>query len=305
MNKLNILVKRERALGDVLLTIPAIRGLKEKYSGCRITFLTRRNSAEVISGNPLIDEIIFFEENQVDYNNYDLFFDLEYESRPYMHMVDAYCQVADVNPSSKELFIVLDQVEIEFAKNYLADYGYNSEQILIGLHSGGSSWPCKLWGLENFRYVLNFFKEKFGFRIVELGAGDCKPLGLDMNLIGQTSIKQAAAILKHCDLFLGVDSGLLHLAAAVKTPIVAVFGCTDPDKVLPFNGISLGIQSDGDCTGCRHWPPFSRTYAQCTRDRIYCLEEISREEVINGVWEVLLKTGRLANKMKLSFRGEF
>lgn len=296
MAKLNILIKRLGALGDVLLTIPAIRGLKERYPGCQITFLTYKNNGEIIKDHPLIDRIIF-PSQKIDFHRYDLIFNLEYESRPYMHMVDAYCQVAGVQPSSKELSIVLDRPELDFAKNYLGDHQITPNQILIGLHTGGSSWPCKLWGLENFRYVLNFFLENFPFRVVELGAKDCQPLGLDMNLIDQTSIKQTAAILNYCDLFLGIDSGLLHVAAAVKTPIVAVFGCTDPDKVLPFNPLSLGIQSRGICTGCRHWPPFPRTFAKCSKERIFCLEEVSREEVIEGVWTVLMRAGKLVGKL--------
>lgn len=296
MGKFNILVKRLGALGDVILTIPAIRGLKEKYPQCQISFLTFQNNGQIIQGHPLIDKIIC-PGKAIDYSKYDLFFDLEYESRPYMHMIDAYCQGVGVKPSNKELSIVLRQPELDFAKNYLNDHHLQSDQILIGLHSGGSSWPCKLWGLDNFGYVLRFFQENFGFRIIELGAKDCQPLGLDMNLINQTSIKQAAAILKNCDLFLGVDSGLLHVAAAVNTPIVAVFGCTDPDKVLPFETISLGIQSQGKCTGCRHWPPFPRTFTRCSKERIFCLEEISRAEVIEGVWTILMRAGKLENKL--------
>lgn len=299
MNNCNILVKRTMAYGDVLLTIPALRGLKEKNSNCKITFLSQSPYIEVIKGHPLINKIVTDEE-EIAKDKYDLFynFDLSYEKDFTMHIIDAYCQEADVKPSHKGTSIALNREHKDLAQFYLNKHDYISEQILIGLHSGGASWPCKLWGKENFKYVLEFFQEILGVRVIELGGRDCQPIGLDMNLIGKTSIKETAAVLKKCDLLLGIDSLPLHLAGAVDTPVVAVFGCTDPDKILPFNNISWGIQSDGECTGCRHWPPFPRTEARCIKDKIYCLEEINREKVIEGVWDMLLKTGKLKNKFK-------
>jgi ADP-heptose:LPS heptosyltransferase len=296
MGNRSILVRREMARGDVLLTIPALRGLKEKYPNCRITFLSKEPYEETIKGHPLIDKIVT-NEDKADENDYDLFFDfdLAYEKNFKIHIIDAYCQVANVEPSHKRTSIALNQQQRSFSKNYLAKNDFASEKILIGLHSGGVSWPCKLWGKENFKYVLEFFKENLEVRIIELGASDCQAIGLDMNLIGKTTVKETAAILEECDLLLCIDSLPLHLAGAVNTPVVAVFGCTDPDKILPFNDISLGIQSDGECTGCRHWPLFPKTEAKCIKNRIYCLEEVSREEVIEGVWNMLLKTSKLEN----------
>ena len=75
-----------------------------------------------------------------------------------------------------------------------------------------------------------------------------------VNLAGQTTLPQLAALLAGCDLFLGADSGVMHLAAAARAPLVALFGPSNPDAWGPWTPLSraavvrLGLR----CSPCSY-----------------------------------------------------
>ena len=93
-----------------------------------------------------------------------------------------------------------------------------------------ATWPSRRWPLERFQSLVGMLRE-LGFFTVELGKnvnderGDFPSLRLpvDRDLFGNLSVRETAAVLASCDLFVGNDSGLMHLAAAVGTPQVAFF----------------------------------------------------------------------------------
>ena len=95
-----------------------------------------------------------------------------------------------------------------------------------------------------------------------------------------------AACLSRCRLLVGVDSALHHLAAAVGTPAVVVFGCSRPD-VVAVPGMHAVWAEDLECAGCLQSAPPTTCRVHCQRPSIDCLDRITVESVLAKIKEVL------------------
>ena len=95
------------------------------------------------------------------------------------------------------------------------------------------------------------------------------------NLVGQTTLMELACVIRCCDVFVAHDSSALHLAAAVGTPTIALFGPTDPRRHLPplFRGEVL--KKDVFCSPC--YSPWCRTITHS------CMKRLSVEEVLQAI----------------------
>jgi heptosyltransferase-3 len=118
--------------------------------------------------------------------------------------------------------------------------------MLVGLHPGGEGlWGRKQWGPERFAQVATGLHDRLGgaVRIVLMGGKDDAPLAAQIaartrahviNATGQTTLGETAALIKKCRIFLGNDSSPLHIAAATGTPVVGIYGPTDPRSYHPW-----------------------------------------------------------------------
>ena len=96
-----------------------------------------------------------------------------------------------------------------------------------------------------------------------------------VNAIGQTSLLELACLIKRCDVFIAHDSSTLHLAAAVGTPTVALFGPTDPARHLPPRFAGQVIKKDVFCSPC-----YSTTCRTITHA---CMKRITVDDVLTAV----------------------
>jgi heptosyltransferase-2 len=97
-----------------------------------------------------------------------------------------------------------------------------------------------------------------------------------INLCGATTLGEAMALIKRCDYFVTNDSGLMHVAAALGVPLVAVFGSTDHMATGPRSEKARVVRHEIDCSPCLR--------PECSRD-YRCLMDVSAEEV----WETLVQ----------------
>ncbi len=107
-----------------------------------------------------------------------------------------------------------------------------------------------------------------------------------VNLAGKTSLIELAELSKRAYFFVCNDSGPMHLAAAMGTPVFALFGPTDPKKVGPYGSRNTVIRKEVDCTGCRR--------DRCIQEK-KCMNSILVEDVIeeiSGRWGEIEETGR-------------
>ncbi len=159
---------------------------------------------------------------------------------------------------------------------------------LVGLHPGGSGrWRTKRWDLERWAAVCDALTQR-GVQVVVTGGPGEEPLGESLVkltrtkplvVIGKTTLMELACLIKRCDVFLAHDSSSLHVAAAVGTPAVALFGPTDPRRHLPPSFTGQVIKKDVFCSPC---------YAtRCRTVTHACMKRISVEEVLAAVLGLL------------------
>ena len=160
---------------------------------------------------------------------------------------------------------------------------------LIGI-GPGSNWQSKTWPEE--RYALlgeRLIKELNLFPIVLGGAEDAERnerliahWGRGANAAGILSPRQSAAALRECRLYMGNDTGTMHLAAAVGTPCVVAFSAQDwPGRWYPYGSGHTVLRRDVPCAGCM--------LRECDRD-LLCLTLIEVEDVFQACCKVLAES---------------
>ena len=153
----------------------------------------------------------------------------------------------------KHLILPLSDIERQQARQILygGDGMQESESIprpLIALHPGSGGYSiARRWPPERFARLADTLYHDFGGQVIILGGPEEKELHQDIisrmssevpvrSLAGKASIKTTAAILELADVFIGNDAGVMHLAAAVGAPTVAIFSLSNADAWGPYTG---------------------------------------------------------------------
>ncbi|MCB9769297.1 MAG: lipopolysaccharide heptosyltransferase II [Candidatus Omnitrophica bacterium] len=133
------------------------------------------------------------------------------------------------------------------------------ETTLVGMAPGAAFGPAKQWFIENFQALArSLVDEAISIAILggpdEVEAGeyilDGLPESLSVNLAGKTTIREMMAALVHCRLVVTNDSGPMHIADALGTPTVAIFGSTDSSWTGPRRDHHQVLQSNAPCNPC-------------------------------------------------------
>jgi lipopolysaccharide heptosyltransferase I len=155
-----------------------------------------------------------------------------------------------------------------------------SEKICV-LHPA-ARWKTKRWPTERFARLADKLICEQGLRVILVGGAD--ELGAvdevrrqmkqeALNLGGATNLRQLAALLRRTHLLVTNDSGPMHLAAALGTPVVAIFGPTDPRRVGPYGEGHFVLRKTVDCSRCNR--------SRCARDGA-CMTAIEVDEVFDA-----------------------
>jgi heptosyltransferase II len=161
---------------------------------------------------------------------------------------------------------------------------------VIGLNPGGDR-ANRRWPPEKFAAAARKLKERCGASFLIFGGPGEEPIaqkirdgisGEALNLAGRLTLPELAAFLSRSDLLITNDSGPMHMAAALKTPVVALFGPEDPRHFQPytFPGLYRVIQKPVDCRPCRQ--------TACHSGQ--CLDVITTAEVVEASVELLNQT---------------
>lgn len=153
-----------------------------------------------------------------------------------------------------------------------------------------AKWETKLWLADRFAAAADQLVDGYRAHIVFTGAGEDGPIIDDvrrkmqansLDLSGKTDLMALAALYEKADLVISTDTGPMHLAAAVGTPVVALFGPTAPWRTGPYGAQHRVIRLKMDCSPC-----FKRI---C--DRPSCMHEIDAETVFRAAAEILQASG--------------
>ncbi len=332
-----VLIIKLRKIGDVLLSVPTIKAIREHLPDSHITALVNKGTEEMLTGNPLLNEVLAFDRSvkelawfpallaQIDFfrqirkKNFDLVVDLTSGDRPAIiaklsgaryrlghdprgqgfmgkkyfythlaphtgkqrHAVEDNLEVArllGIDTADKKVSIftsLKDQAQVD---KWLEGVG----KPIVHVHPT-SDWLFKCWRDEAVAELIDYLQEKKQMQVVLTSGPAAKEtrkieaiLKLahtrPLNLTGRTSLKQLAAISKRSKLFFGMDSAPMHIAAAVDTPVVALFGPSGEHMWGPWGKGHTVITKKMDCRPCGK--------DGCNNSkRSKCLEDITVAEV--------------------------
>lgn len=303
-----ILLTRMKFIGDVVLTTPVVRSLRNAYPGAFIAYMGEKRAVSLLEGNPCLDEIIPFdfsrpsllEQSRVAMllrrRRFDLALDLFGNPRSALLTLLSGAPVR-VGPDRKgrgRLYTIRvgddgkPKSAIEFHNQSLRAAGIpissnttelfvaerereqvrlllgNGDPVLdpgrpiVGIHPG-ATWPAKHWPAERYAALAERLMKAGVQVLVTAGPGDGVTLGafrrnasVPVRVVEGLSLRQLAALLSLCSAFVCNDAGPMHIAAAVGTPTIGLFGPGQEDIWFPYSP-ALGhrsLRKDVPCHPC-------------------------------------------------------
>jgi ADP-heptose:LPS heptosyltransferase len=181
----------------------------------------------------------------------------------------------------------LTDSEIEKASQLLNDFPKNVFNICI---SPGTKMQSKDWGKENWHALVEALDKEFeDFNLIILGSNDEKGLGdyltearkkNSINLSGITSPRESAAVMKYAHIFIGHDSGPMHMAGTVGVPCVAIFSARNLlAQWLPRGNNNVILYKQVHCAGC--------DLEICIDEKKHCILSITVNEVFENAKKIL------------------
>jgi heptosyltransferase-3 len=192
----------------------------------------------------------------------------------------------ELGPESRAL-IPVDPEVVTQMDNYLQINGLKSDHILIAI-CPGSKMPAKMWPLERFIEVGKQLLSRFNVMPIVLGSPSERGLGqqlvetwrVGINGAGTFTLRQAAECLRRCALYIGNDTGTMHLAAAVSTPCLAIFSGRDsPGRWEPSGDGHIVLRTWTECEGCMR--------KECPVSGHPCLSNTSVGKVVESASRIL------------------
>ncbi len=336
-----ILIVRTDRIGDVVLSTPVIKAFRDYYPNSHIAMMVRPYTADIVNGNPYLDEVIVYDKDgahkrwqdamkfafELRKKNFDLVLVLhptqsahlitfiagidrrvgydrkwgflltdpiphtkEWGEKHEMEYNLDMVRYLGLEPKDKTLFLPISEESEKWADEVIKKSGIRQTDKLVAI-SPGASDPTKEWVTERFAQVGDALSNKYNYSAIILGAPKEKELTdrvrmtmhrFAVDLGGKTSVSQLASILKRCSLFVGMDSGVMHMACALKLPVVALYGRKQkglsPVRWGPLNPRSRFLHKDVGCKVClAHY---------CQKDFL-CFKEITVDDVLACVDAVL------------------
>ncbi len=369
----HILVVKLAGIGDLLLATPALRALRESYPQARIDLLVTPDSAGLLNGWEVIDNIIVLDKylfdspqqmvlhpatllrltmlwNTLRAGHYDAVLLLHHLTLPFgrlkhqalmratgakwrvgldnghgwflniriadqgfgaLHEAEynlALAKAVGATIRSKQLEVPLSAEERAQARQLV--YGENAPDSspgpLLAFHPGSGGYStARRWAPERFAQLADSLFHDVGGQLLLLGGPEEVELHQQIiasmqsempvrSLAGRGNIKVATAVLELVDLFVGNDAGLMHLAVAVGTPTVAIFGLSNFKAWGPYTGDAPGkraivVHLDLPCMPCFYRGHLLGTPEGCaTRD---CLAQLGVDPVAVAARRMLREAG--------------
>ncbi len=334
MNKI-LLVRTDR-IGDVVLTTPVIKILRDRFPNAHLAFLTGPSTNSIVQGNPYLNEVIIYDKKnkhrsiwntikfsrELKQKNFDAAIVFNPSRRN--HLFTFFARIPKrIGYRRKSGFLLTHSFEDKKSEGIKSESFYNEDLLqplgIAPIHSRdlyfplddnhesridtllknagvkapfvtlnvSASCPSKRWPIQNFILLCQLIFEKLHYSIVLIGESSlceevvkkvhCPIISFDEKL----SLQELAALLKKSKVHITGDTGPMHIASAVGTPIVSIFGRTlpglGPTRWRPLKGNTTLFHKDIGCNPC--------LAHHCILD-FDCLKATKVEEVFHAVLSV-------------------
>jgi heptosyltransferase-2 len=324
---MKFLIIRFSSIGDIILTTPVIRCLKQQVPGAEVHFLTKTNFRSLLSNNPYIDKVQVLDSSwelmihQLQQENYDYVIDLHHNLRtfrikkalkgvphfsfdklniakwlltalkinrlPEIHIVDRYLDTLKhfkVVNDGKGLDYFLP--EKDFVKS--ADIPTSHQMGYIGIVIGAALNTKKL-PLHKLKQLCT----QLDHPIILLGGVEDREAGIEIasvdsikiyNACGKFNLNESADLVRRSKLIITHDTGLMHIAAAFKKPIISIWGNTVPEfGMAPYYGNEPIRNAKAEIRNLWCRPCSKIGYNKCPLRHFKCMEWQDMDEIIRLV----------------------
>ena len=343
MSKKILIVRLDR-IGDVLISTPVIKNLRDTYPDSYIAFLVAPYAREIVEHNPYLNDVIVYDKKgnergltgnlkfirYLRQKRFDIAVILHPTKRTHIvtflagipervgydkkwgflltkriphikqhglkHEIDYSLDVLryiGVEPKDRTLYLPIDKASERKIDSIFNEVGIGPNSLCVAINPGASC-ASKRWPAAKFAGVADELVKKYGVRIIIIASAGDKIFADEaarlmssacINLAGRTSISDLGSVLKRVRLFISNDSGPVHIACAVGTPVVSIFGRSDrglsPERWGPSGSCDIALHEDVGCDVC---------LAHNCRNGFRCLDAITVEGVLEAADKILKGT---------------
>lgn len=319
----HLLIIRLSSLGDIILTTPVIRAIKEKYPDVKIDFLVKPQFKDVVICNDHLDNVLLYDrENLPDgINNYDLILDLQKNRRSKRVLKNYKGKVVKYNkPQLKKFLLVNFKINLfREIKPVTEMYAENLQGIslrkppeiftecrenvnrqdvaeadnnktIIGVCPGSQHFT-KMWPLEYYIKLCSELVNR-NFSVYVMGGESDRETGAKIkenvpavyDLTNNNDLFATLDYMKKCSAVVCNDSGMMHTATACGVPVAAIFGSTVKEfGFAPYSDNAVIIENEG--LKCRPCSHIGR--ASCPEKHFWCMKELTPEIVLENLLKLV------------------
>ncbi|HYS77624.1 MAG TPA: glycosyltransferase family 9 protein [Candidatus Dormibacteraeota bacterium] len=280
-----ILVVRADRIGDMALTTPALMDLRDHFRKAEITVLAPPAPLSLLEAHPAVDRRVPLTGRRLPVDlagRFDLAIDFTADEDLRAALVTRATRArfrGGFRAAGRQVCFSLRGPRAD-ARRHVLDLNRDLLETL-GVPAGtvhpGGHYPTQRWSPECFAELITLLTGRTGAACVVIAGPAEQDLCLrvcaatpDALTPGPTSVREMMALVASCDLFIGNNSGPLHVASALGLPTVSVMGPTDPLRFAPRGAADRVVRRDLPCSPCRR--------ARCWHHT--CLRSISPEEVL-------------------------
>lgn len=338
---MRILITRTDRIGDVMLSTPVIKAVRDRYPNAYIAFCVEPHAVEIVDNNPYLSEVIVYDKKgkhksifgiikfifEIRKKKFDLAIILHPTNRMNLtaflagipkrvgydrklgflltdkmphtkqkgekHEMEYTLDVIrhiGITPTDKRLYMSLHKDTERKVEEIFEAYNIHRKSRIVAVFPGASC-PSKRWPPENFSEIIDILNRNYGAKVLILGAENDRKTNEEvfkniktkaLDLTGKTGISVLAGILSKSHLFISNDSGPVHIAVSVGTPVIAIFGRNDaglsPKRWGPLGESDVVFHKDVGCKVC---------LAHNCDKGFKCLKAITVDEVMDAAQKFL------------------
>ena len=291
-----VIFSRWSGMGDIICTIPAARELKKRHNGATFIYNCHPDFAVVprlagIAGRITSLEPIGLVGHWYQFILAGFYHFAHGDDTPGQTskepMVTEFCRQFSLPPREEHPRLTIDPALVDRVRKQLQGKNLDPNSLII-IHPG-PSWPVREWPPEKWTGLVAELRWRGFTSIAQLGVGRylnfgkvaVDPVPGAVSLVNDLSLEEAFAVISLAKLHVGIDSGLLHIAASVGVPAVGIFGMTSPQCRFSRAYIKSFVVSGVECQGCYHRLPRVDWITNCPH-HIRCMNTVGVEEVLEA-----------------------
>ena len=298
-----VVFSRRMGLGDIICTIPAARELMKRHEGAAFIYNCHPDFAALPRLGGVADRVTTHTDvgglsrwNKILLGGFYHFAhgdDVPGQAAQ-EPMVAEFCRQFGVPVTDEQPLLLPPPATREKVAALLTQKNLRTENLIL-IHPG-PSWTVKEWPSIHWAKLVSELRTAGFGNIAQVGSA--RYLGLEkakltevpgvVSLVDELSLEECVAAFALAKLFVGIDSGLLHLAAATRTPSVGVWGPTDPRLFYAEKFRAGFLTARVECVGCEHLKPRQHWFTGCPHS-IQCMQSIAPAAVLSACLKLLVK----------------